>query len=58
MSMEYKKEWEKTGYVAYTNDKKKILIVIKNVRYLVNLDDLQSVLGNKLDYALVFKRIE
>jgi|GEM_PF-2856369 hypothetical protein len=47
------KQWKSCGYVAVSKKGTVFSIVIKNERYVVNLEDLMDVLDGKLNYALI-----
>ncbi len=51
------KQWKDCGYVAKTKNPKVLAVKIKGERYILNLKDINDVLNDKLEYALIFERI-
>jgi len=50
--------WKDCGYLALSKTGKKVLIVIKQVHYLVDLKRVQDVLDGKERYTLIYEHIE
>lgn len=49
--------WKDCGYVSLTRDGKKILVVLKRVRYVASLEELREVLDGKKAYTLVLEHL-
>jgi hypothetical protein len=50
--------WKDCGYLTLTKDGKKVSVVVHHVRYLLNLEQVKSVLENKRNYCLIFESTE
>jgi len=50
--------WKSTGYLSLTKDGKKVTVMVKHVRYIANLKELQDVLEGKLNFTEVFEPTE
>lgn len=47
--------WKDCGYLSLTKSGKKLLVVVKRVRYVVDLDGVKAVLDGKQNYTLVYE---
>jgi len=54
---EKKNEWKSCGYLSKTKNPKVLLIIVKNQRYIVNVDGLQAVNDGKIEYSLIYEYI-
>jgi hypothetical protein len=52
-----KKEWKSCGYISKTKNPKVLLIMVKHVRYIVNVSGLQSVTSGKIEYTPIYEFI-
>jgi len=47
--------WKDCGYFTLTKNKQKVSVVIKHVRYYLEIEKVKEVLDGKLPYALVYE---
>jgi len=47
--------WKDCGYLALSKSGKKVLIVIKHVRYIVDLQLARDVLDRRQPYTLIYE---
>jgi len=52
------KNWKDCGYISYTKKGDGILLVLKNQRYFIKLNELQQVLEKKRNYALLYEPVK
>lgn len=51
------KKWKSSGYLSKTKNPKVLLIMVKNVRYIVNVDGLQNVSTGKIEFTPIYEYI-
>jgi hypothetical protein len=54
---EKKRTWVDCGYVTISKSGKVLSVVVKNQRYVVNLEEAAEVLDGKRNYTLVFEHV-
>jgi len=54
-NVEHKRKWADVGYLAISKNGNVLSIVIKNHRYVSNLEEVSEVLGGKMNYALIYE---
>lgn len=47
--------WKDCGYLSLTKDGKKVSVVVKHIRYVVNLEEFKEVLDGKRRYTLILE---
>ena len=52
-----KKKFKSCGYLSKTKNPKVLLIMVKHVRYIVNVDGLQAVNSDKLEYTPIYEYV-
>ena len=52
-----KKEWKSCGYMAKSKNLKVLVVMVKHVRYIVNLDGFLNVVSGKLEYTPIYEYI-
>jgi hypothetical protein len=50
--------WKSNGYLSLTKDKRKVLVTVKRVRYVVHLEEARDVLDGKRAFALVLEYLK
>ena len=50
-----KKSWADCGYLTISKSGKVLSVVVKNQRYVVNLEEAAEVLDGKRNYTLIFE---
>jgi GR25 family glycosyltransferase involved in LPS biosynthesis len=53
-----KKEWKSCGYMAKSKNPKVLVVIVKNQRFIVNVDGLQNVFAGKIEYTPIYEHIE
>jgi hypothetical protein len=47
--------WKDCGYLTLTKNKQKVSVVIKHVRYFLEVEKVKQVLNGELPYTLVYE---
>lgn len=50
-----KKEWQSCGYMAKSKNPKVFVVMVKHVRYIVNVDGLQDVNSGKIEFTPIYE---
>jgi hypothetical protein len=48
--------WKDCGYFTLTKNRQKVSVVIKHVRYFLEIEKVKQVLEGKLPFTLVYER--
>jgi len=51
------KKFESCGYISKSKNPKVLVVMVKHVRYIVNVDGLQAVNSDKLEYTPIYEYV-